>query len=112
MKSHNIEDLPFPVGHALTEAEMDVLIVYNQHDVKETLKFFNHSLDQIRFRQQLTEKYNHDFMNHNDGKIGKDYFQMQLQGLVSNYTRWLVVKNIATDTKINHKCQRLFVQLL
>ena len=25
MKSHNIEDLPFPVGHALTEAEMDVL---------------------------------------------------------------------------------------
>lgn len=79
MKSHNIEDLPFPVGHALTEAEMDVLIVYNQHDVKETLKFFNHSLDQIRFRQQLTEKYNRDFMNHNDGKIGKDYFQMRLQ---------------------------------
>lgn len=79
MKSHNIEDLPFPVGHMLTEAEMDVLIVYNQHDVKETLKFFNHSLDQIRFRQQLTEKYNRDFMNHNDGKIGKDYFQMRLQ---------------------------------
>ena len=79
MKSHNIEDLPFPVGHALTEAEMDVLIVYNQHDVKETLKFFNHSLEQIRFRQQLTEKYNRDFMNHNDGKIGKDYFQMRLQ---------------------------------
>lgn len=79
MKSHNIEDLPFPVGHILTEAEMDVLIVYNQHDVKETLKFFNHSLEQIRFRQQLTEKYNRDFMNHNDGKIGKDYFQMRLQ---------------------------------
>ena len=79
MKSHNIEDLPFPVGHALTEVEMDVLIVYNQHDVKETLKFFNHSLEQIRFRQQLTEKYNRDFMNHNDGKIGKDYFQMRLQ---------------------------------
>jgi hypothetical protein len=53
--------------------------VYNQHDVKETLKFFNHSLEQIRFRQQLTEKYNRDFMNHNDGKIGKDYFQMRLQ---------------------------------
>jgi len=79
MKSHNIEDLPFPVGHALTEAEMDVLIVYNQHDVKETLKFFNHSLEQIRFRQQLTEKYNRDFMNHNDTKIGKDYFIMELE---------------------------------
>lgn len=79
MKSHNIEDLPFPVGHILTEQEMDILVVYNQHDVKETLQFFNHSLEQIRFREQLTEKYQRDFMNHNDGKIGKDYFQMRLQ---------------------------------
>ena len=79
MKSHNIEDLPFPVGHTLTEQEMDTLVVYNQHDVKETLQFFNHSLEQIRFREQLTEKYQRDFMNHNDGKIGKDYFIMNLE---------------------------------
>lgn len=79
MRSDNIEDLPYEVGTELADHEIDVLIQYNQHDILETLAFFNHSLTQIQFREQLTEKYGRNFMNHNDTKIGKDYFIMELE---------------------------------
>lgn len=79
MRSDNIEDLPFDVGIELTQDEAKVLKRYNRHDVLETLKFYRESLDQIRFREELTVKYGRDFMNHNDTKIGKDYFIMRLE---------------------------------
>ena len=69
-----IEDLPFPVGTELTDSEIDVLLKYNMHDVLKTLDFFNISLNAIRFRDELSKKYKRDFTNHNDTKIGKDYF--------------------------------------
>jgi hypothetical protein len=79
MKSDTIEDLPFPVGTELTEDQMDVLLKYNAHDVTETLQFYNVSKEMIGFREQLTKKYRRNFLNHNDTKIGKDYFIMQLE---------------------------------
>lgn len=79
MRSDNIEDLPYPVGTHLKDHEMDVLILYNQHDVKETLKFYSKSIPMIKFRDELSKKYNRDFTNHNDTKIGKDYFIMRLE---------------------------------
>jgi len=79
MRSDNVEDLPFDVGIELTREQANVLKRYNRHDVLETLKFYRHSLDQIRFREELTVKYNRNFMNHNDTKIGKDYFIMRLE---------------------------------
>jgi hypothetical protein len=79
MKSDTIEDLPFPVGTDLTEDQMDVLLSYNMHDVVKTLDFYRESLPLINFRKELTAKYNRNFLNHNDTKIGKDYFIMQLE---------------------------------
>ena len=79
MKSDSIEDLPFPVGTELSDSEIDVLLKYNMHDVVKTLDFFNISLNLIRFRDELSKKYKRDFTNHNDTKIGKDYFIMQLE---------------------------------
>ncbi len=79
MRSSNIEDLPFPVGKILTNDEIDVLIQYNEHDVKMTLDFYNHSIPQVEFREKLTHKYNRDFINHSDAKIGGDYFVMELE---------------------------------
>lgn len=79
MRSKNIEDLPFEPGTILTPEQMDVVLEYNKHDVMETWRFLNKSQDMIRFREELTEKYNRDFMNHNDTKIGKDYFIMKLE---------------------------------
>jgi hypothetical protein len=79
MKSDNIEDLPFPLGKMLTHDEIDVLIKYNGHDVIETRKFYERSIDKIDFRVELSDKYQKNFMNHNDTKIGKDYFIMELE---------------------------------
>ena len=79
MRSNNIEDLPFDVGLHLDNDQSDVLSTYNLHDVNETNKFYNHTLDQIRFREELTEKYGKNFLNHNDTKIGKDFFIMKLE---------------------------------
>ena len=79
MRSDNIEDLPYTPGTKLTFEQTQKLKQYNQHDVKETKRFYKHTLDMIHFREQLTEKYQRDFMNHNDTKIGKDYFVMRLE---------------------------------
>ena len=79
MRSHSIEDLPFKVGTTLTADQIPVLKKYNAHDVDETHKFFNHSIKMVEFREELTRKYQRDFMNHNDTKIGKDYFVMKLE---------------------------------
>lgn len=79
MKSDDIEDLPFPVGTRLTSRQIDTLLKYNGHDVLQTRLFYYKSLEAIRFRQVLSEKYGKDFTNHNDTKIGKDYFIMRLE---------------------------------
>jgi hypothetical protein len=79
MKSDTIEDLPYDVGAVLTDDEIDVLLSYNMHDVMKTLDFYKESIASITFREELSLKYNHSFLNHNDTKIGKDYFIMQLE---------------------------------
>jgi hypothetical protein len=79
MRSASIEDLPFPVGTELTQDQVFVLKQYNAHDVDQTKAFYFKTLDMIAFREDLTKKYQRDFMNHNDTKIGKDYFTMKLE---------------------------------
>ena len=79
MRSENIQDLPFDPKLNLIKEQIPALIKYNRHDVLQTLKFYEHTLDKIKFREELSLKYNRDFMNHNDTKIGKDYFIMQLE---------------------------------
>ena len=79
MRADSIEDLPFPVGTVLTHEQAQVLKKYNQHDVAQTKAFYHHSKNMIAFREELTRKYARDFMNHNDTKIGKDYFIMNLE---------------------------------
>jgi hypothetical protein len=89
MRSGTIEDLPFTPGYPLTFEQRGKLIAYNDHDVDETEKFYLHSTDLIEFREKLSTKYGRNFLNHNDTKIGKDYFIMQLERLIpgSCYTR-------------------------
>ncbi len=79
MGSQSIQELPFAVGSILNQEQIKVLRRYNHHDVSETKKFYHHSLPMINFREELTAKYGRDFMNHNDTKIGKDYFIMRLE---------------------------------
>lgn len=82
MRSANVEDLPYEPEKYLTHFEKDNLRVYNVHDLRETDKFCDHSVKLIEFREELTTLHDHNFINHNDTKIGKDYFAMELERLV------------------------------
>lgn len=79
MRMENIEDLPFTPGTYLTDSQIDTLRQYLIHDLKATLMFYKHSKKLIDFRRELSAKYVRNFMNHNDTKIGKDYFIMELE---------------------------------
>lgn len=79
MRMENIEDLPFTPGTYLTNSQIDTLRQYLIHDLKATLIFYKHSKKLIDFRRELSAKYGRNFMNHNDTKIGKDYFIMELE---------------------------------
>lgn len=79
MNMDSVEDLPFPVGIDLNHDQKDTLIKYNHHDVKATTDFYKESYDMIAFREELTERYKRDFMNHNDTKIGAEVFIVELE---------------------------------
>ncbi len=79
MQMKDVEDLPFKPGTILTKADIEVLHVYNDYDVFTTALFFVRNLGAVEFRETLTAKYNRDFTNHNDTKIGKDFFVMKLE---------------------------------
>lgn len=81
MRSNNIQDLPFEPNTELTDEQIPTLLTYNEHDVDETIKFLEHSLPMIEFRDGLTAKHGINFVNHNDGKIGSAYFIMELERL-------------------------------
>lgn len=87
MRLDTIEDLPFPPGTILTAEQIAVLKQYNLYDVSATKTFYHHTKGMIAFREELSRKYHRDFLNHNDTKIGKDYFQMELEAAgISCYT--------------------------
>jgi hypothetical protein len=79
MKADSIVDLPYDPHSDLTDYQIDVLLAYNMHDAKMTLLFYRECLSQINFREELSVKYGRNFLNHNDTKIGKDYFIMRLE---------------------------------
>ena len=69
MRSANIEDLPFPVGTLLNREQIEVLKRYNAHDVTETKRFYHHTADMLRFREEMVNKYpGKDWINYNDTK--------------------------------------------
>lgn len=82
MQSKNIEDLPFKPGFDLTDEQKDITKSYQFNDVDETEKFYFESLRAIEFREKLSKKYNKNFLNHDDTKIGKDFFVMELEKLI------------------------------
>lgn len=72
MRMDNIEDLPFPVGTVLTRDEIEVLHTYNEHDVIATIYFYVRSLTQIKLREELSETFGKNFLNHSNTKLGGD----------------------------------------
>ena len=79
MRMDNIQDLPFPPGTMLLDNEKNELIHYNWHDVDATALFYVRTIEEIKFREEMSEKYRVDFTNYNDVKIGSKIFQLKLE---------------------------------
>jgi hypothetical protein len=81
MRSESIEDMPFKVGTELTDAEIDILIDYNVHDVRKTKDFVHKSWSMIEFREKLIADgvFNDEALSFNDTKIGKQFFIKALE---------------------------------
>lgn len=84
MRLDKIEDLPFPVGKPLSYEEILTLVEYNFNDVYATHKFYELCHDAIKFRQELSLKYNFDCTNLNDSKIGEQFFVRKIEAETPN----------------------------
>ena len=79
MRSPNVKDLPFRVGMVLNDEQKDVLIAYNKHDVRETLKFYVRSLSAIHLREKLSKTFKRNFINMSDVKMGETILVTEMQ---------------------------------
>jgi hypothetical protein len=81
MRSSRVVDLPYPPDKPTTAAQKSEIVSYMAHDVSETLRFFHASREQIRFRDELAARYPDmgDVLNFNDTKIGKKFFERELE---------------------------------
>ncbi|MEM4711371.1 MAG: hypothetical protein QXL18_05485 [Candidatus Woesearchaeota archaeon] len=78
-----VEDLPLPYDHIVTRKDLFLIEEYNRNDVLSTYEFLLVTLgltdnplykgkNKLKLRNDLKEKYNIDFTNSNDPKIGSD----------------------------------------
>jgi hypothetical protein len=80
MRVQNIEDLPFTPGTFLEPNEIDTLRHYNMYgDVDNTELFYLKSLEMIEFREELSKKYDKNFINFSDKKIGSEILITELE---------------------------------
>lgn len=79
MCSESVVDLPFPPGMMLDDAQKDVLIKYNRHDVKETMKFHARSMQQLQLRESLSERYGVNMLNMSNTKIGSTILIQEME---------------------------------
>lgn len=79
MCSESVVDLPYAPGTHLNDAEKDVLIVYNRHDAKETLKFAARSMPDIQLRESLSARYGVNMLNMSNTKIGSTILVQEME---------------------------------
>ena len=79
MESENVVDLPYAPGTYLDDHAKGVLIPYNRHDVRETLKYAARSQQEIRLRESLSQRYGVNMLNMSNTKIGSTILIQQME---------------------------------
>ena len=74
LRLDNIQELPYAVGTYLEREQIFDVIEYCDNDVDATELLFFKTLPGIELREVLSPKYNIDFTNFNDVKIGEHIF--------------------------------------
>lgn len=84
MRLEDLQDLPYEVDADLNEEQMENVILYNIDDVVATLRFYQENYGSLELRKNLSEKYNIDFTNMNDAKIGSEIFIQEIEAATPN----------------------------
>ena len=98
MGMNSIEDLPFPVGTILNDAQKDFLIKYNRHDVKATADFGRRSESAIKMRERLTIEFGMNMMNCSDVKIGEKILIHEIEKAGISTTNTINGKKVKKQT--------------
>jgi hypothetical protein len=80
MRSQNVADLPYDFRKPLESHQIDELRTYNVHDLTETEKFLNFTMERLKLRFDLLNNkiIRGDILNYNDTKIGEMFFVEKL----------------------------------
>lgn len=79
MGMDNIQELPIKPNTVITAEQREEMYRYVWHDVAATLLFLSYNIKNIELRRTLGVKYNHDFTNASDSKIGSEIFKIKLK---------------------------------
>ena len=108
MRSDNIEDLPYSIENNITSEQIDKIIEYCHHDVSETYKFYKITIgetelplykgkNKVKFRQEMGKKFNSNFLNYSDVKIGEEINKLTYLKLTGK--SWWDIKDMYTERK-------------
>lgn len=78
MRLPEIQELPYPVGSVLTREQQLHVLEYNKRDVEATVEFLKHSREAVELRLELSRNGDKWYLNHNDTRLGSDFFVGQL----------------------------------
>lgn len=78
----DVREMPFHYHHVIKQGAEEVTVLdYNLNDVMSTTAFYHLSKNKIKMRKDLSAKYNRDFRNLPDTKIGETIFLITLSKL-------------------------------
>jgi len=73
LQMDNVEDMPHPhCDEVETQEVADQILSYNLNDVIATKRFWQVSIDKIKLRAGIRERYGIECMNYSDSKIGEE----------------------------------------
>lgn len=71
MLMHDIQEMPIHHATEVKPEQTPFIHGYNHHDVKATDMFLGYTLSMLETRYELSKKFNRNFVNFNDTKIGE-----------------------------------------
>ena len=75
----NVQEMPIKHTAVIkTQEEIDMVLDYNMNDVLATIEFYHLSKDKIKMRNALGKKYDKDFGNASDTRIGERIFVLEM----------------------------------
>ena len=107
MRMTRVQELPYAPDADLSDEQIEKVVEYGRNDIEATENFYYECIPAIDFRRKLSEKYNQDFTNHNDVKIGKDIFVKYLEERCPG----ICYKKLASGQRLINKTYRDKIQL-